>query len=401
MRAPVGLGELGRIQRGPRQDRVAPARPRRGGPGDEVEVLVLLPVHVRGQLGERAEPRLAFREGPLRALSRRDVGVRAARARRPSLRVAGGHLAAAADPAPGRAVDAADAEFRVELARGALERFRAGLPHPLEVVGVDERQQLGDGETCDSPGRSPSISFQLLLSHTESPAMSQSQMVRDDPSRALRTRSRSRASVGEGAVEGDAPAPKHRQDHAQQDRGDRAGSRGGKRRRRGSTGRPRAPRSRRNRGRESRPADGERGRARPRGRRARRPPRCGRRSARPRETRRGRTEPWKTWPTARTVARSPAASASSSRARSARRDARKRPASSRTSSAMSTFALVGFARVHGRVCARAGQPASADLSCGKRITSRIDGLSVKSIARRSMPMPSPAVGGSPYSRART
>jgi len=46
-----------------------------------------------------------------------------------------------------------------------------------------------------------------------------------------------------------------------------------------------------------------------------------------------------------------------------------------------------------------GQP-SAALSCGKRITSRIDGLSVKSITRRSMPMPSPAVGGSPYSSAR-
>src|SRR5690606_7115030 len=39
--------------------------------------------------------------------------------------------------------------------------------------------------------------------------------------------------------------------------------------------------------------------------------------------------------------------------------------------------------------------------CGNRITSRIDGELVSSITRRSMPMPSPAVGGMPYSRART
>ena len=38
---------------------------------------------------------------------------------------------------------------------------------------------------------------------------------------------------------------------------------------------------------------------------------------------------------------------------------------------------------------------------GKRITSRIDAESVKSMASRSIPMPSPAVGGIPYSRART
>src|SRR6266487_2869434 len=38
---------------------------------------------------------------------------------------------------------------------------------------------------------------------------------------------------------------------------------------------------------------------------------------------------------------------------------------------------------------------------GNRITSRIDGESVKSMASRSMPIPSPAVGGMPYSRART
>ena len=39
-------------------------------------------------------------------------------------------------------------------------------------------------------------------------------------------------------------------------------------------------------------------------------------------------------------------------------------------------------------------------NCGNRITSRIDGESVSSITSRSMPMPSPAVGGRPYSIAR-
>ena len=37
---------------------------------------------------------------------------------------------------------------------------------------------------------------------------------------------------------------------------------------------------------------------------------------------------------------------------------------------------------------------------GKSTTSRIDGVSVSSITRRSMPMPRPPVGGRPYSRAR-
>ncbi len=37
---------------------------------------------------------------------------------------------------------------------------------------------------------------------------------------------------------------------------------------------------------------------------------------------------------------------------------------------------------------------------GNRMTSRMLGLSVNSMTRRSMPMPSPAVGGNPYSRAR-
>ena len=38
-------------------------------------------------------------------------------------------------------------------------------------------------------------------------------------------------------------------------------------------------------------------------------------------------------------------------------------------------------------------------SVGKAITSRIDGLSVNSMTSRSMPMPSPPHGGSPYSSA--
>ena len=38
--------------------------------------------------------------------------------------------------------------------------------------------------------------------------------------------------------------------------------------------------------------------------------------------------------------------------------------------------------------------------CGNRITSRMEGESVRNITKRSMPMPSPAVGGSPYSKAR-
>ncbi len=41
------------------------------------------------------------------------------------------------------------------------------------------------------------------------------------------------------------------------------------------------------------------------------------------------------------------------------------------------------------------------LSNGNRMTSRMEGESVRSITRRSMPMPSPAVGGRPCSRAWT
>ena len=64
-----------------------------------------------------------------------------------------------------------------------------------------------------------------------------------------------------------------------------------------------------------------------------------------------------------------------------------------------------------RLAAAAEQIAQRDLEfewhvdfgriCGNRMTSRIDRLSVSSITRRSMPTPSPAVGGSPYSSART
>ena len=39
--------------------------------------------------------------------------------------------------------------------------------------------------------------------------------------------------------------------------------------------------------------------------------------------------------------------------------------------------------------------------CGNSSTSRIDGASVKNITSRSMPTPRPAVGGMPYSSART
>ena len=41
------------------------------------------------------------------------------------------------------------------------------------------------------------------------------------------------------------------------------------------------------------------------------------------------------------------------------------------------------------------------LISGNRMTSRIDGEPVSTITRRSMPTPSPPVGGRPYSRART
>src|SRR5215467_2517062 len=40
------------------------------------------------------------------------------------------------------------------------------------------------------------------------------------------------------------------------------------------------------------------------------------------------------------------------------------------------------------------------LMSGNRMTSRIEGLFVRSITRRSIPTPSPPVGGRPYSRAR-
>src|SRR6266568_1902824 len=49
---------------------------------------------------------------------------------------------------------------------------------------------------------------------------------------------------------------------------------------------------------------------------------------------------------------------------------------------------------------RAAAAYASGLSCGNRITSRIDGLSVNNMTSRSMPTPSPAAGGIPYSSAR-
>ena len=43
---------------------------------------------------------------------------------------------------------------------------------------------------------------------------------------------------------------------------------------------------------------------------------------------------------------------------------------------------------------------ASGLRCGKRMTSRMEGESVSSMIRRSMPRPSPPAGGMPYSRAR-
>ena len=39
-------------------------------------------------------------------------------------------------------------------------------------------------------------------------------------------------------------------------------------------------------------------------------------------------------------------------------------------------------------------------NCGNKITSRIDCELVSTITKRSIPIPSPAVGGNPYSKAR-
>ena len=52
------------------------------------------------------------------------------------------------------------------------------------------------------------------------------------------------------------------------------------------------------------------------------------------------------------------------------------------------------------MCRMAEHQSCSGRSVGNRMTSRIDVVSVSSITRRSMPMPRPAVGGSPYSRAR-
>ena len=82
----------------------------------------------------------------------------------------------------------------------------------------------------------------------------------------------------------------------------------------------------------------------------------------------------------------------------------------RARAASSRLAPPGGAAVRGRQ----GAPAAGARSCilssvtsvpglrgGKRITSRIEAESVKSIVTRSMPIPSPAVGGIPCSSART
>ena len=59
--------------------------------------------------------------------------------------------------------------------------------------------------------------------------------------------------------------------------------------------------------------------------------------------------------------------------------------------------------LEGQIHASLGQLGSRHsrfLINGNRITSRIDGLLVSSITSRSMPTPSPPVGGRPYSSAR-
>ena len=49
----------------------------------------------------------------------------------------------------------------------------------------------------------------------------------------------------------------------------------------------------------------------------------------------------------------------------------------------------------------AGRAQASGRMCGKSMTSRIEGESVKNITRRSIPTPRPAAGGMPYSSART
>jgi hypothetical protein len=60
-----------------------------------------------------------------------------------------------------------------------------------------------------------------------------------------------------------------------------------------------------------------------------------------------------------------------------------------------------LARLAAAIAAVAATLAYSGRICGKRITSRMFAESVSSITRRSMPMPQPAVGGRPYSSART
>ena len=69
----------------------------------------------------------------------------------------------------------------------------------------------------------------------------------------------------------------------------------------------------------------------------------------------------------------------------------------------SSSSWAGFSRPRapGHQSRSAGRTAHPSrFNCGNRMTSRIDGASVSSMTSRSMPIPSPAVGGSPYSMAR-
>ena len=61
-----------------------------------------------------------------------------------------------------------------------------------------------------------------------------------------------------------------------------------------------------------------------------------------------------------------------------------------------------FRRAAGVTRRTVGKPAQRrSRSAGKRITSRIESLPPSTIARRSMPMPRPPVGGMPYESAST
>ena len=253
-----------------------------------MEVLVLLPVEVRRQLGERAEPFLAHRERFLRELPRRDVGVGAARARRAPPGIARGHLAAGADPEPG-AIVGPDPEFGIEAFRGALQCLDGRLLHALDIVGVDQREHLRDraarlrgsgAEHCPPVGVEPD-------------AVRGDVPVPDRERRALQGETDAFALVREvraGPLHGRLAAPKHdereshqgcrdRQDGEEEcvDEVDREAGH--------------VALSRRTRYGEALAAGGRRGDRRPRGRRGPRPPRARRRFARPRGSRTGPRSP--------------------------------------------------------------------------------------------------------------